>query len=89
MYADVRDIPADFEGMQDPDERLWDLLYMAAHVARRRKNRNAEAFVFSLIMPVKAGTNNYRARCHVGSGDAWGEPVITILRSDEDRRSTS
>jgi hypothetical protein len=66
-----------------PEGRLWDLLFMAAHAARRRANRNASAFVYALIMPVGDG-KNYRVRCHVGPGDE-GEPVVTIIRPDESR----
>jgi hypothetical protein len=33
-------------------------------------------------MPVGDG-NYYRAKCHIGSGDV-GEPVVTIMRPNED-----
>jgi hypothetical protein len=82
VWADVCDLSGRYVSAgQSSEGRLWDLLFMAAHAARRRENRNASTFVYALIMPV--GTvNNYRAKCHVGLGDE-GEPVVTIMRPDE------
>ncbi len=83
VWADVNDLCGRYVSAgQSPEGRLWDLLFMAAHAARRRENRNTNSFVYALIMPVGAG-NNYRAKCHVGPGDE-GEPVVTIMRPDED-----
>ena len=83
VWADVNDISGRYVSAgQSAEGRLWDLLFMAAHAARRRENRNTSAFVYTLIMPVGAG-NNYRAKCHIGPGDE-GEPVVTIMRPEED-----
>lgn len=83
VWADVCDLSGQYVvAGQSPEGRLWDLLFMAVHAAGRRENRNASAFVYALIMPVGDG-NNYRAKCHVGPGDG-GEPVVTIMRPDED-----
>ncbi len=83
VWADVNDLSGRYVSAgQSPEGRLWDLLFMAAHAARRRENRNTSVFVYALIMPVGQG-NNYRAKCHVGPGDD-GEPVVTIMRPDED-----
>jgi len=83
VWADVNDLSGrDVVAGQSPEGRLWDLLFVAAHAARRPENLDTNEFVFSLVMPV--GTvNNYRAKCHVGPGDE-GEPVVTILLPDED-----
>ncbi|HWI46263.1 MAG TPA: DUF6573 family protein [Rubrobacter sp.] len=83
VWADVNDLsgPYVLTG-QSTEGRLWDLLFMAANAARRPENRDRSEFVYALIMPV--GTRNYyRAKCHVGPGDE-GEPVVTILRPNED-----
>ena len=83
VWADVNDLSGrHVSAGQSPEGRLWDLLFMAAHAARRPENRDRSEFVYSLVMPVGAG-NNYRAKCHIGPGDK-GEPVVTILRPDED-----
>ena len=85
VWADVCDLSGRYVSRdpgQSPEGRLWDLLFMAAHAARRRANRSASVFVYALIMPVGDG-NNYRAKCHAGPGDE-GELVVTILRPDED-----
>lgn len=83
VWADINDLSGRYVcAGQSPEGRLWDLLFMAAHAARRRENRDRSEFVYALIMPVGAG-NNYRARCHIGPGDE-GEPVVTIMRPDED-----
>ena len=83
VWADVNDLSGRYVcAGQSPEGRLWDLLFMAAHAARSRENRNTSAFVYALIMPVGAG-NNYQAKCHVGPGDE-GEAVVTIMRPEED-----
>jgi len=83
VWADINDLSGrHVSAGQSPEGRLWDLLFMAAHAARRPENRDRSEFVYSLVMPVGAG-NNCRAKCHVGPGDE-GEPVVTILRPDED-----
>jgi hypothetical protein len=82
VWADVNDLSGRYVSAgQSPEGRLWDLLFMAAHAARRRANRNTNSFVYALIMLIGEG-NYYRAKCHVGPGDG-GEPVVTIMRSDE------
>ena len=83
LYADCNDLSGTHAtGVEDTKGRLWDLLYMAALAARREENRNNSEFVFDLIMPVGEETY-YRAKCVIGPGDG-GEPVITLMLSDED-----
>lgn len=82
VWADVNNLSGKYVSAEhSPEGRPWDLLFMAAHAARRRANRNTNSFVYALIMPVGDG-NNYRAKCHAGPGDG-GEPVVTIMRPDE------
>ena len=83
VWADVNDLSGWHVSCgQSSEGRLWDLLFMAAHAARKPENRDRSEFVYSLVMPAGTG-NNYRAKCHIGPGDK-GEPVVTILRPDED-----
>ena len=83
IWADVNDLSGrHVTAGQSPEGRLWDLLFMVAHAARRSENHDTSEFVYLLIMPVGAD-NNYRARCHIGPGDE-GEPVVTIMLLDED-----
>jgi hypothetical protein len=83
VWADINDLSGRHVSRgQSPEGRLWDLLFMAAHAARRPENRDRSEFVYPFVMPLGAG-NNYRANCHIGPGDN-GEPVVTILRPDED-----
>ena len=83
VWADVNDLSGRYvTAEQSPEGRLWDLLFMAAHVARRPEYRDRSEFVYALIMPLGAA-NNYQAKCHIGPGDE-GEPVVTILLPDED-----
>ena len=82
VWAGVNNLSGRYVSAEhSPEGRLWDLLFMAAHAAGRRANRNTNSFVYALVMPVGDG-NNYRAKCHVGPGDG-GEPVVTIMRPDE------
>lgn len=82
VWADVCDLSGRYVSVgQSSEGRLWDLLFMAAHAARKSNNRNANSFVYALIMPISDG-NNYRAKCQIGPGDE-GEPVVTIMRPDK------
>ncbi len=83
VWADVNDIAGrHVSAGQSPEGRLWDLLFMAAHAARRPENRGKGEFVYALMMPLGAA-NHYRAKCRVDPGDE-GEPVVTIMHPDED-----
>lgn len=83
LYADCDDLSGTHAtGGEDTAGRLWDLLYMAALVARREDNRDSSEFIFDLIMPVGEETY-YRAKCVIGPGDS-GEPVITLMLPEED-----
>jgi hypothetical protein len=82
VWASVDNLSGKYVSAEhSPEGWLWDLLFVAAHAARRRANRNTNSFVYALVMPVGDGTN-YRAKCQVGPGDG-GEPGVTIMRPDE------
>lgn len=68
---------------QDEAGRLWDLLYLAALEARRR--RNAQVVPFGLLRVPPRGTNPelVQLTMHVGPGDN-AEPVVTIMQPGED-----
>jgi hypothetical protein len=67
IWADVNDLSGrHVSAGQSPEGRLWDLLFVAAHAARRPENRDRSEFVYPLIMSVGA-VNNYRAKCHIGA----------------------
>jgi hypothetical protein len=68
---------------QDEAGRLWDLLYLAALEARRR--RNAQVVPFGLLRVPHRGDRAelVQLTMHVGPGDE-AEPVITIMQPGED-----
>lgn len=84
VWADVRDIPRSRQGVQDPEGRLWDLLYMGRLAASEAGALDRSEILYRLHMDLGASPSKrlYLAKLHVGPGDA-GEPVVTILRPDE------
>lgn len=79
VWALIEDIPPQYQGIQDVQGRLWDVVWMAAIAARR--NTGAE-LLFQLIMHHEQHTY-LTLKMVVGPGDA-GEPVITIMLPHED-----
>ena len=71
---------------QDQSGRLWDVLYMAAHAIRTRKN-SSELLLFQLYRVPRDGqameAELTSLKLIVGPGDN-GEPVMTILLPNED-----
>lgn len=85
VWADVNDIPEAKQGIQDTEGRLWDLLFSAAQRCKKSTGNRAEkgdGLLFDLIMHVGEAPY-YHAKVHLGPGDEM-EPVITVLRPDED-----
>ena len=84
LWGDINIIPA--QSGQDVAGRLWDILYMFTRAAKESKSNT---IVYTLIMPVKPAYNAedeeglYRVKAVIGPGDK-GEPVITLMRPDED-----
>lgn len=68
---------------QDESGRLWDLVYMAAFEARRR--RNAQVVPFGLLRVPCRGSKPelVQLTMHVGPGDD-AEPVVTVMQPGED-----
>ncbi len=71
---------------QDQSGRLWDVLYMASHGIRTRKD-SGDRLLFQLYRVSRDGFSTGSAlvtlKLIIGPGDA-GEPVITILLPEED-----
>lgn len=71
---------------QDESGRLWDVLYMASHAVRTRKD-SGDRLLFQLYRVPRDGQSTEAVlvtlRLIVGPGDN-GEPVITILQPRED-----
>jgi len=71
---------------QDQSGRLWDLLYMASHAIRTRKD-SGDRLLFQLYRVPRDGQSVEAElttmKLIVGPGD-HGEPVITILFPGED-----
>lgn len=80
VWADVRNIPDSKRGIQDPGGRLWDLLHMGRFAASRAPS--SSEILYRLRMDI-GRKRLYLAKLHVGPGGA-GEPVVTILRPNED-----
>lgn len=80
LHADIGDIPAS-KSFQDYDGRLWDVLYMGRLAARRAQAGQSEVR-YNLIMHNGRKTY-YTVKMMIGPGDN-GEPVITLMRPDED-----
>ena len=71
---------------QDQSGRLWDVLFSAAHAVRTRADAGAQ-LLFELYRVPRDGRSTEAERTKlklvVGPGDD-GEPVMTILLSNED-----
>ena len=80
--ADVRKAENSY---QDEAGRLWDVVYMAA-VTAKRTPPEADRFNYQLHVVPRPGYNTtllQTLKCQIGGGDD-GEPVVTIMRTDED-----
>ncbi len=82
VWMDCVDWPID-DRSQDMEGRLWDVLYLAAFEARRK--RNSRRVVFQLLRVIRGSNQLFPVQLvlHIGSGD-HGEPVITIMQPNED-----
>ncbi len=71
---------------QDQSGRLWDMIYMASHAIRTRRD-SGDRLLFQLYRVPRDGRSMdaelMTLKLIVGPGDQ-GEPVITILLIDED-----
>ena len=80
LWADIQAIP-ESKAWQDANGRLWDVLWMALAAIRGARSGGSE-LVYTLIMHVGRATY-YRVKLVCGPGDE-AEPVITLMRTDED-----
>ena len=71
---------------QDQAGRLWDVLYLAAAMARSLRGRHQNQLLYKLRVVPRPGHDHPRLRTLklvIGPGDN-AEPVATIMRTDED-----
>jgi hypothetical protein len=71
---------------QDQSGRLWDVIYMASHAIRTRKDSGDQLlFKFYQVPRDERSTEAVLVtlKLIVGPGDT-GEPVITIMKLNED-----
>lgn len=81
LWGDIEAIPESYQGIQDVEGRLWDVLWMGRIAVQHSKGDSSE-LVYRLIMHV-GKEEYYTVKLVCGPGDA-GEPVITVMRPDED-----
>lgn len=81
LWADVHDMPPSKQGAQDPTGRLWDVLIMY-HFRAWPALGEGDTVTYRLIMHQGRRTY-YTVKAVVGPGD-HGEPVLTLMRPDED-----
>ena len=82
-------LPEGYKGFQDENGRLWDVLWMARHYARRGANSDRVTMCV-LVRDIRKDLHDSHRppRKHfpivaIGSGDT-GEPVITIMFPEDD-----
>tara|TARA_B100000678_G_scaffold291172_1_gene306654 strand:- start:2414 stop:2809 length:396 start_codon:yes stop_codon:yes gene_type:complete len=71
--------------LQDEAGRLWDVLSLAIHAARKERDSNQVEYTVRVMEPLENGPRVVpkRAVMHIGPGDNL-EPVITIMLPGED-----
>ena len=79
VWALVNDIPARFQGIQDVEGRMWDVVWSARCAAMRTSGTET---LYDLILHHRRMTN-CTLKLVSGPGDD-GEPVITIMLPGED-----
>jgi hypothetical protein len=80
LWADIEAISERFT-WQEVKGRLWDVLWMGIQAVRSSKV-GGDTLVYGLHLPVGA-TTEYQVKLVCGPGDD-AEPVITLMRPDED-----
>ena len=83
VWGEINDIPKSKQGIRDVRGRAHDVLTMAVMAARQAKPGNSEV-LFRVIMDISASPGRYQTyKLVIGPGDI-GEPVVTIMRPEED-----
>ncbi len=87
---DLEDIPPTRQNIESFEGRLWDMLTVArfrAKLAAEGAHEIQPRMILTRLSTNAQGrrvfTRDYRFTVHIGPGDQ-GEPVITIMRPDED-----
>ncbi|MCX6378976.1 MAG: hypothetical protein NT023_05785 [Armatimonadetes bacterium] len=80
LWEDVKRIPSS-QWSQDGEGRLWDVLWMG-YIAIRRSNEASDTLRYQIVMHV-GQRKFYTVKLVCGPGDE-AEPVITLMRPDED-----
>lgn len=80
VWHDLNAIP-DEHGNQSVKGRAWDMLVMARFAVKTMK-ADSDRLTFRMILHTSEGRDQTYT-IHCGPGDI-GEPVLTILRPDED-----
>ena len=89
VHSELVALPEGYRGWQDYSGRLWDVVFMAAHAARRNRKSDRVRFCVLVRDIRKDGLDSERPpRRHfpivsIGGGDA-GEPVVTIMFPEDD-----
>ncbi len=82
-------LPERYRGYQDEKGRLWDVIWMASHAARRNRNSNRVTMcvhVRDIRKDLRDSMAPPRKHCpivSIGGGDV-GEAVITIMFPEDD-----
>ena len=85
LRADIYAIPERLRGIADTAGRLWDVLFMG-HCAIKQQPSTTSLCLYRLEMPVREIENHgplYEVKAVCGPGDD-GEPVLTLMRPEED-----
>jgi len=81
LWADINDIPPSKQGFEDVAGRLWDVLWMAVR-AIKQNQEEGDCLLYQLVLHV-GRQSTYTVKLMCGPGDE-AEPVITLMRPDED-----
>jgi len=83
VWSEYVEVPEGLEAEgQSIDGRLWDVLFMFAYAAKR--HRGGPEMLYRLAVRNKPGkTLTVTLKAVIGPGDK-GEPVITIMKPNED-----
>ncbi|MEW6359309.1 MAG: DUF6573 family protein [Planctomycetota bacterium] len=85
VHAEYVDCDEDLRAQgQDPDGRLWDILWMC-RMAIAASRTNGRELLFPVLVMMEAGkeAETVTLKAHCGPGDD-GEPVLTIMKPNED-----
>jgi hypothetical protein len=82
VWCECVEVPEGVTG-QDETGRLWDILQMLRWAIKKSQGGESELLFELLVRNDNRQARTVRLKSHCGPGDE-GEPVITIMRPDED-----